>query len=271
MMQIFQENDIHAVIHFAGLKSIKESVKNPLNYYENNVFGLINILEVMQEFQCKDFIFSSSASVYHPENPIPYHECMPLGSVSPYGWTKRMCEQILLDYEFANQNCSVVLLRYFNPLGAHPSGLIGENPLGTPNNLMPYITSVAVKSNDHLKIYGSDWDTPDGTCIRDYIHVVDLAKGHVQALQYLKKNNSSITVNLGTGKGVSVLELVQTFERVTGQKIPYQFAPRRDGDIAAYYANADLAKELLQWEAKLDLTAMCLDSWNWQSKNPKGY
>jgi len=271
MQHIFQEHDIDAVMHFAGLKSVNESVQNPLSYYENNVNGLLNTLQAIQSSQCKDFIFSSSATVYHPDNPVPYEENMFLGSASPYGRTKRMCEQILLDYQFANKGSAVALLRYFNPVGAHPSGWIGENPLGTPNNLMPYITSVAVKSNDHLKIYGNDWNTPDGTCMRDYIHVVDLAKGHVQALEYLQKNKTSLTVNLGTGKGVSVLELVQTFEKVTGQKIPYQFAPRRDGDIAAYYANADLAKELLGWEAQLDLDAMCLDSWNWQSKNPQGY
>jgi UDP-glucose 4-epimerase len=271
VQRIFQEQDIHAVLHFAGLKSVNESVQHPLLYYDTNVRGLIHTLQAVQDSKCKHFIFSSSATVYHPDNAIPYLETMPLGSASPYGRTKRMCEQILEDYQAARTDTSIALLRYFNPVGAHPSGLIGENPLGTPNNLMPFITSVAVKRNDHLKIFGKDWNTPDGTCLRDYIHVVDLAKGHVQALKYLEKNNASITVNLGTGKGVSVLEMVHTFEKVTGQTIPYQFAPRRDGDIAAYYANADLAKERLQWEAQLDLEAMCLDSWNWQSKNPTGY
>ena len=271
IQQIFKEYDIVAVMHFAGLKSVRESVENPLHYYENNVFGLINILHSLKGSNCKKFIFSSSATVYHPANPIPYNEQMVLGSASPYGRTKRMCEEILTDYEKATQGFSVALLRYFNPVGAHASGMIGENPLGIPNNLMPYINSVAVKKNKYLNIYGDDWATKDGTCIRDYVHVVDLAKGHLSALEYLQQKNSSITVNLGTGKGVSVLELVHTFEKVTGQKIPYQFGPRRDGDIVSYYADVEYAKKTLNWEAKLNLEDMCLDSWRWQSQNPHGY
>lgn len=269
--KIFQDNKIEAVMHFAGLKSVKESVDKPLAYYLNNVGGLMTLLEVMPTSQCKYFIFSSSATVYHPENPIPYQENMSKGAANPYGRTKWMCEQILTDYQIAHADISVASLRYFNPVGAHPSGLIGESPSGIPNNLMPYISSVAVGKNDYLNIYGNDWNTADGTCIRDYIHVLDLAKGHIQALEYLYKNNSPITVNLGTGNGVSVLEFVKTFEQVTSQTIPYRFAPRREGDIAAYFADASLAKALLSWEAKLDLKAICLDSWNWQKQNPNGY
>ena len=269
--KIFQENKIEAVMHFAGLKSVRESVDQPLKYYENNVGGLISLLEAMPTSGCKYFIFSSSATVYHPENAIPYKENMSKGAANPYGRTKWMCEQILTDYQIAHPDISVALLRYFNPVGAHPSGLIGESPTGIPNNLMPYINSVAVGKNKYLNIYGHDWDTADGTCIRDYIHVLDLANGHIQALEYLYKNNSSISVNLGTGSGVSVLEFVKAFEQATGQTIPYRFAPRREGDIAAYFADASLAKNLLSWEAKLDLKAMCLDSWNWQKQNPKGY
>jgi UDP-glucose 4-epimerase len=271
IQKIFEENNIQAVLHFAGLKSVKESVESPLNYYENNVGGLVALLQAMQMTQCPYFIFSSSATVYHPENSIPYKENMPKGAANPYGRTKWMCEQILLDYEIANPNSAIALLRYFNPVGAHPSGLIGENPLGTPNNLMPYLTSVAVQKNEYLSIYGNDWNTPDGTCIRDYIHVQDLAKGHISALKHLMHNKSSITVNLGTGKGVSVLDLLQTFEKVTGKVIPYRFAPRRQGDIAAYFADVSFAKTLLDWEAQLDLQAMCSDSWNWQINNPNGY
>jgi UDP-glucose 4-epimerase len=269
--ELFQSYPIDSVIHFAALKAVGDSVKKPLEYYDNNINGLLSLLKICEEFSCQKFVFSSSATVYHPDNPIPYVENMPLGSTSPYGWTKCMSEQILRDLEIAKPNLSVAYLRYFNPVGAHESGLIGEDPMGVPNNLMPYITQVAVGKRNHLSIYGSDWATHDGTGVRDYIHVVDLVKGHVKALDYLLSGRGSLTVNLGAGKGYSVLDLVAAFEQASGKEIPYKIVDRRQGDIAAFYADASMAKEKLNWEVKYDLQRMCEDSWRWQSMNPNGY
>ena len=269
--KIFQDHPIDAVIHFAALKAVGDSVKIPLDYYQNNLDGLLTLCRVMGEHSCEKFVFSSSATVYHPDNPIPYVENMPLGSTSPYGWTKFMSEQILRDLEITEPNLSVAYLRYFNPVGAHESGLIGEDPMGVPNNLMPYVTQVAVGKRDHLSVYGGDWPTHDGTGVRDYIHVVDLAKGHVKALDYLLSGRGSLTVNLGAGKGYSVLDLVKAFEQASGKEIPYKIVDRRQGDIAAFYADASMAKEKLNWEVKYDLQRMCEDSWRWQSMNPNGY
>ncbi len=259
------------MIHFAALKAVGESVQKPMEYYQNNLQGLLALATVMRDKSCGNFVFSSSATVYHPNNPIPYQEGMPLGSTSPYGWTKYMSEQILRDIEVAYSNWSVAYLRYFNPVGAHVSGLIGEDPRGVPNNLMPYVTQVAVGQRDFLSIYGGDWPTHDGTGVRDYIHVVDLARGHVKAVDYLLAGKGSLTVNLGAGKGYSVLDLVKAFERASNQEIPHKIIGRRVGDIAAFYADASLAKEKLNWAVEYDLERMCEDSWRWQSMNPKGY
>ena len=271
LSDLFQKNQIEGVIHFAALKAVGDSVQRPLDYYSNNLNGLLNLVDVMARFDCHNFVFSSSATVYHPKNPIPYVEGMPLGSTSPYGWTKYMSEQILHDLEVSNSLWRVAYLRYFNPVGAHPSGLIGEDPRGMPNNLMPFITQVAVGKRKELSIFGGDWPTHDGTGVRDYIHVQDLACGHVKAIDYLLNQKKSLTVNLGAGKGYSVLDLVKSFEKASGQKIPYQIVDRRSGDIAAFYADASLADELLDWRVKFDLDAMCRDSWRWQSNNPNGY
>lgn len=271
LREIFKLYDIDCVVHFAALKAVGESVENPIDYYDNNINGLISVLKICDEFSCHKFVFSSSATVYHPDNPIPYAENMSLGSTSPYGWTKFISEQILRDFEIATPHLSVAYLRYFNPVGAHESGLIGEEPMGVPNNLMPYVTQVAVGKRDYLSIYGGDWSTHDGTGVRDYIHVVDLAKGHVKALDYLLSGRGSLTVNLGGGKGYSVLDLVKAFERASGKQIPYKIVDRRQGDIAAFYADASMAKEKLNWEVKYDLQRICEDSWRWQSMNPNGY
>jgi UDP-glucose 4-epimerase len=271
MRELFQSYPIDSVIHFAALKAVGDSVKKPLEYYDNNINGLLSLLKICEEFSCQKFVFSSSATVYHPDNPIPYVENMLLGSTSPYGWTKCMSEQILRDLEISSLHLSVAYLRYFNPVGAHESGLIGEDPMGVPNNLMPYVTQVAVGKRDYLSVYGGDWPTHDGTGVRDYIHVVDLAKGHVKALDYLLSGRGSLTVNLGAGKGYSVLDLVKAFEQASGKKIPYKIVDRRQGDIAAFYADASTAKEKLNWKVKYDLQRMCEDSWRWQSMNPNGY
>ena len=268
---LFKQNDIRGVVHFAALKAVGESVEKPLSYYANNLNGLLNLLKVMSAFNCRNFVFSSSATVYHPGNPIPYVEGMPLGSTSPYGWTKYMSEQILRDVEASSPNWHIAYLRYFNPVGAHPSGLIGEDPRGIPNNLMPFVTQVAVGKRKELSIFGGDWPTHDGTGVRDYIHVQDLARGHVKAIDYLLNQKKSLTVNLGAGKGYSVLDLVRAFEKASGQVIPYQIVDRRSGDIAAFYADASLANELLDWRVEFDLDAMCRDSWRWQSNNPNGF
>ncbi len=269
MRSIFEENKFDAIIHFAGYKAVGESVTKPLAYYRNNIDSTLTICELMNEYNVKKIVFSSSATVYGLAEVVPLKEGMPTGCTNPYGWTKYMIEQILSDFAAANKDVSVVLLRYFNPIGAHESGMIGEDPVGIPNNLMPYICQVAVGKLQKLSIFGDDYPTPDGTGVRDYIHVVDLACGHVAACEYDHKGTEII--NLGTGIGYSVLDMVKAFEKANNIKIPYQIAPRRSGDIATCYADASKAKELLNWEAKYDLITMCKDAWNWQSKNPKGY
>jgi UDP-glucose 4-epimerase len=268
---VFSKYEISAVIHFAGFKSVHESVHQPLKYYKNNISGLLNLIEVMRQHQCRNLVFSSSATVYSPQNSIPYVEGMPLSPVNPYGRTKHMIEQILSDIHLSDNHWEIACLRYFNPIGAHATGLIGEDPKGIPNNLMPYISQVAVGKLPALMIYGDDWDTPDGTGVRDYVHVVDVAKAHLKALQHLMDRKGSFTVNLGTGRGYTVLDVVRAFEKVSNQKIPYQFISRRDGDIAKFYADVELAKKVLNWRAEFDLSRMCFDSWRWQMMNPDGY
>jgi len=272
LRQLFREQEIQGVIHFAGFKAVPESTRLPLKYYRNNLDTALTVLEVMAETGCKAFVFSSSATVYGENNPVPFTEDMPTGTATnPYGTTKLMIEQILLDACRADPALSAVLLRYFNPIGAHPSGLIGEAPNGIPNNLMPYITQVAVGQRDHLSVYGSDYPTPDGTGVRDYIHVVDLAEGHVKAVAYALRHTGAEAINLGTGRGSSVLEVVRAFEDASGVAIPLEITGRRPGDIATCYADASKAKRLLGWEAKYGLAEMCAHSWNWQKNNPKGY
>ena len=272
MDKIFVENDIDAVIHFAGLKAVGESVEKPLEYYKNNISGTLNMCEVMRKHGVKNIIFSSSATVYGDPETVPITEECPKGvCTNPYGWTKSMLEQILMDLNVADPEWNVILLRYFNPIGAHKSGMIGEDPNGIPNNLMPYITKVATKQLEKLNVFGDDYPTPDGTGVRDYIHVVDLAKGHVKALEKIVENPGVKIYNLGTGKGYSVLEVVKNFEEASGVEIPYVIAPRRAGDIAECYADASLAKEELGWEAEFGIKEMCADSWNWQKNNPSGY
>ena len=269
--KIFKENNIEAVIHFAAFKAVGESVKDPLKYYHNNITGTISLLEVMAENKVKNIVFSSSATVYGMNNISPLTEDMPTSATNPYGYTKVMMEQILNDVAFADKEWSVTNLRYFNPIGAHESGLIGEAPNGVPNNIMPYITQVAVGKLQELSIFGDDYDTPDGTGVRDYIHVVDLAKGHVLALKDNLATTGSHVYNLGAGKGYSVLDLVKTFEKENGVTIPYTIKPRRAGDIATCYANSNKAKEVLGWTAQKTLADMVRDSWRWQSQNPNGY
>jgi UDP-glucose 4-epimerase len=271
LREIFQSYSIDCVVHFAALKAVGESVEKPIEYYDNNINGLLQLLQVCNEFSCKKFVFSSSATVYHTENHPPYYENMSLGPINPYGWTKMMSEQILRDYEASSSSTRVAYLRYFNPVGAHASGLIGENPMGTPNNLMPYIAQVAVGRREFLSIYGGDWPTVDGTGVRDYIHVVDLAIGHIAAIDYLTHKNKSLTVNLGTGVGTSVLQLVSAFEGACRKIIPYQVIDRRAGDMAVSYANTDLAKKLMGWSAQMGIEQICQDAWRWQSNNPTGY
>ena len=269
---VFEENHIEGVIHFAGFKAVPESVKLPLKYYRNNLDTALTVLEIMAQYGCRAFVFSSSATVYGEKNPVPFTEDMPTGvATNPYGTTKLMIEQILLDACKADSSLSAVLLRYFNPIGAHPSGLIGEAPNGIPNNLMPYITQVAVGKREHLSVYGTDYPTPDGTGVRDYIHVVDLADGHVKAMDYALCHTGAEAINLGTGRGSSVLEVVSAFESASGVDIPKELTDRRPGDIAVCYADASKAKNLLDWEAKYTLSDMCRDSWNWQKNNPRGY
>ena len=272
LSQIFRENKIDAVIHFAGLKAVGESVKKPLMYYRNNIDTTLTLLETMQAAGVRNIIFSSSATVYGEENPVPYKETMQRGvCTNPYGWTKAMMEQIFEDAAKADPSLSVVLLRYFNPIGAHPSGRIGEDPLGIPNNLMPYVTQVAVGKRECLTIFGSDYPTKDGTCMRDYIHVVDLAKGHVKAVAYILQHSGTEVFNLGTGTPYSVTEIVETFERVNGVPVKHVYGDRRAGDLPEFYANADKAKALLGWQAEYTLDDMCRDAWNWQKQNPDGY
>ena len=269
---IFDENAIDAVIHFAGLKAVPESVHKPLEYYRNNLDSTLTLCEVMRAHGCKRLVFSSSATVYGVPDEVPLREDMFCkGCTNPYGWTKYMIEKILDGVVTADPSWSVVLLRYFNPIGAHESGRIGEYPNGIPNNVMPYITQVAVGKRDHLTVYGDDYDTPDGTGVRDYIHVVDLARGHVLACEYAAEHDGCEIINLGTGVGYSVLDLINTFTRVNGVPVPYEIGPRRPGDIDACYADPSKAKALLGWEAAKTLEDMCRDSWHWQSMNPNGY
>ena len=270
--RIFSENRIDAVIHFAGLKAVGESVAKPVMYYRNNIDSTLTLLENMKKHGVKRFIFSSSATVYGTPKEVPLVETMPTGTpTNPYGWTKLMMEQILSDTAHARPEMSIVILRYFNPIGAHKSGRIGEDPNGIPNNLMPYITQVAAGRLEQLGVFGDDYPTKDGTGVRDYIHVVDLAKGHVKAIEYSENHLGTEIVNLGTGTGYSVLDIVKTFERVNGVKIPYVIKPRRPGDIAECFANAEKAEKVLGWKAQLGLDEMCFDSWNWQSQNRNGY
>ena len=270
--EIFEKHDINCVIHFAGLKAVGESVRMPLEYYDNNLFSTVTLCEAMREHNVKNIVFSSSATVYSSDNEVPFSESSRTGMcTNPYGWTKYMNEQILRDTAKAIEDWSVVLLRYFNPIGAHPSGLIGEDPRGIPNNLMPYISQVAVGRRDHLSVFGDDYDTHDGTGVRDYIHVVDLAKGHVKAIEYSAEHKGTEIFNLGTGVGYSVLDIVKAFEKANSIKIPYVIKPRRAGDIAECFADATKAKEILGWTAEKNLEDMCRDSWNWQSHNVNGY
>ena len=270
--EVFEKEQIDSCIHFAGLKAVGESVAKPWEYYENNIAGTLTLVDVMRKHGVKNIIFSSSATVYGDPAIIPITEECPKGQcTNPYGWTKSMLEQILTDIQKADPEWNVVLLRYFNPIGAHKSGLIGENPNGIPNNLMPYITQVAVGKLKELGVFGNDYDTPDGTGVRDYIHVVDLAKGHGKAVKKLEDNSSLSIDNIGTGKGYSVLDIVKNFEAATGIKIPYSIKPRRAGDVATCYSDATKAKKELGWEAEYGIKDMCADSWNFQQKNPNGY
>ena len=270
--EVFDKENIDSCIHFAGLKAVGESVQKPWEYYENNIAGTLTLVDVMRQHNCKNIIFSSSATVYGDPAEIPITEKCPKGQcTNPYGWTKSMLEQILTDIQKADNEWNVVLLRYFNPIGAHPSGTMGENPNGIPNNLMPYITQVAVGKLPELGVFGNDYDTPDGTGVRDYIHVVDLAKGHVKALKKIEEKAGLKIYNLGTGVGYSVLDIVKNFEDANDIKIPYTIKPRRAGDIATCYSDATKAKEELGWTAEYGIKEMCADSWRWQKNNPNGY
>ncbi|MCU7373147.1 UDP-glucose 4-epimerase GalE [Paucibacter sp. O1-1] len=271
MEAVFARHKPAAVVHFAAFKAVGESTAMPLAYYRNNLGGLVNTCETMRRHGCERIVFSSSATVYGAPESLPLREDAPLSAVNPYGATKLMGETILRDLGEAEPNWQTAALRYFNPVGAHESGLIGEDPRGIPNNLMPYVTQVAVGRRAELQVFGSDYDTPDGTGVRDYIHVSDLAEGHVAALRFLLDGRDSITANLGTGRGYSVLEVVRAFEAASGKAVPYKLVPRRAGDVAACYADPTLARQRLGWEAKHDLDRMCEDSWRWQSMNPKGY
>ena len=272
MNAIFDKHRIDCVIHFAGLKAVGESVAMPLEYYDNNLFSTVTLCEVMRDHGVKNIVFSSSATVYSGDNEMPLREASRTGMcTNPYGWTKYMSEQILRDTAKSDNDWAIVLLRYFNPIGAHSSGLIGEDPRGIPNNLMPFISQVAIGRREYLNVFGDDYDTPDGTGVRDYIHVVDLARGHVAAINYMQQHKGESVFNLGTGNGYSVLDMVHAFEKVTGRKVPYRIAPRRPGDLATVYASPDKSAELLGWKAEYGLEDMCRDSWAWQSKNPMGY
>lgn len=271
LRKIFEENTIEAVIHFAGLKAVGESVREPLMYYNNNLFSTVTLLEVMNENNVKNIIFSSSATVYGVTTQMPLEETMSLGAINPYGRTKLFIEEILRDLYVADNTWSIALLRYFNPIGAHQSGLIGEDPKGIPNNLMPYIAQVAVGKLEKLHVFGNDYRTVDGTGVRDYIHVVDLAKGHVKALEWSLKNIGCEAFNLGTGNGTSVLQLREAFEKASGVAIPYVIDPRRPGDPDEVYADANKAKNILDWETQYGIDEMCVDTWRWQKNNPNGY
>jgi UDP-glucose 4-epimerase len=270
--KMFSEYYIDSVIHFAGLKAVGESIEKPLEYYRNNIDTTLTLLECMKAAGVKNVIFSSSATVYGEENDIPYMETMKRGRcTNPYGWTKVMMEQIFQDAAKADPELSVVLLRYFNPIGAHESGRIGEEPRGIPNNLMPYVVQVAVGRRDHLTIFGNDYGTPDGTCRRDFVHVMDLANGHLKAIEYAVKHKGIEIFNLGTAEPYSVLDLVHTFEKVNGVSVKYEFGPRRDGDIPDCWANAEKADKILGWKTNRTLEVMCRDAWNWQKNNLNGY
>ncbi len=271
LVDIFEKEKIDSVIHFAGLKAVGESVAKPLEYYHNNVTGTLVLCDVMRQFGVKSIVFSSSATVYGNPKIVPINEDFPLFATNPYGRTKLMLEEIFRDLYVADNEWRIVLLRYFNPIGAHESALIGEDPKGIPNNLVPYITQVAVGKLEKLSVFGDDYDTHDGTGVRDYIHVVDLADGHVKALDKIKKSSGVFTYNLGTGVGYSVLDMVKAFAKTVGKEIPYKVIPRREGDIATCYADPSLASKELNWQAKRDLKDMCEDSWKWQKNNPKGY
>lgn len=268
--QIFTQHNIESVIHFAGLKAVGESVEKPLLYYEHNLHSTISLLNVMQKNEVFHLIFSSSATVYGDPQTLPIKENFPLNPSNPYGRTKWMIEWILTDLAKSDQRWHIALLRYFNPVGAHPSGLIGEDPKGIPNNLMPYISQVAVKKRSHLNVFGHDYPTPDGTCIRDFIHVVDLALGHLAALKHIKQIEGCKAYNLGTGRGSSVLEVIRAFSEAAGFDIPFKLTGRRAGDVSASYAEVKLAAKELDWKAKKDLKAMCEDAWRWQQQNPNG-
>ena len=272
METVFQNHEIQAVIHFAGLKAVGESVQKPMLYYQNNITGTLVLCEVMQKYGCKNLVFSSSATVYGDPASVPIREDFPLGSVTnPYGRTKLMQEEIFRDFHVADPEWNIILLRYFNPIGAHKSGLIGEDPNGIPNNLVPYVAKVAAGKLPHINVFGNDYPTPDGTGVRDYIHVVDLAKGHICAVRKLEEKPGVVPYNLGTGKGYSVLDVIHNYEEACGKKLAYVIGPRRAGDIAQCYADPSLAKQELGWEAQYGIREMCADSWNWQSKNPDGY
>ena len=271
LRKVFEQESIEAAIHFAGYKAVGESVQKPVMYYENNIMSTLALVEVMSEFNVKKIVFSSSATVYGIHNQSPLIETMPTSATNPYGYTKVMLEQILKDVHVADSEWSIALLRYFNPIGAHESGLIGENPSGIPNNLMPFIAQVAVGKRPELSVFGDDYDTVDGTGVRDYIHVVDLAIGHIKALEKVSEKKDVYIYNLGSGEGTSVLQLVNTFERVNRVPIPYKIVPRRSGDVATCYANADKAYKELNWKTTKSVEDMCRDTWNWQSKNPNGY
>lgn len=268
---VFEQHNIDAVVHFAGLKAVGESNEIPLSYYQNNVSGSVTLFQVMAKHGVKNLVFSSSATVYGENNPAPLDESMPTSATNPYGQTKLMVENILFDLAKSDSEWSIACLRYFNPIGAHESGLIGENPNGIPNNLLPYVAQVAVGRLPQLQVFGDDYDTPDGTGVRDYIHVVDLALGHVKALESLEKINGCQPINIGTGNGTSVLEIVNSFKTISGQDIPFTIVPRRAGDIGTVYADASLANRLLGWQAERDLNTMIEDTWRWQSENPNGF
>lgn len=272
LKEVFVKDKIDVVIHCAALKAVGESVKKPLEYYHNNITGTLSLLEVMRDVNCKNIIFSSSATVYGDPERVPITEDFPKGEcTNPYGWSKSMMEQIMTDLHTADPEWKVVLLRYFNPIGAHKSGKIGEDPKGIPNNLLPYISQVAIGKLDHLSVFGDDYDTHDGTGVRDYIHVVDLAKGHVLAVDKIDELNGVEIINLATGNGYSVLDVVKAFEKASGKDVPYQITPRREGDIAKCFADAKKAEKVLGWIAENGIEEMCEDSWRWQSQNPNGY
>ncbi|APR35253.1 UDP-glucose 4-epimerase GalE [Paraburkholderia sp. SOS3] len=269
--QIFDRHRVSGAIHFAALKAVGESVAKPIEYYQNNIGSLLTLLDVMRQRNVKQFVFSSSATVYGVPESSPIDESFPLSATNPYGQSKLIAEQILRDVEVSDASWRIATLRYFNPVGAHESGLIGEAPGGIPNNLMPYVAQVAVGKRDKLNVFGGDYDTPDGTGVRDYIHVVDLAQGHIKALDALAKLDRSFVVNLGTGQGYSVLDVVRSFEKASGRKVPYEIAARRPGDIAQCFANPAAAERLLGWRAQHGIERMCVDHWRWQERNPNGF